>query len=279
MKFACAIPIYHPTDEQLGHVDVYAKIFDQVYIYDNTENGISDEHRAIFKEYGNLTYITNGANDGLSHAYNVMCKKALDAGFAYLAIYDQDSMPNEKYIRKLMQYIEYNREDDVAAYGPKICKVEDDSLAVDEVADVDVLISSGTFIDLNIYNKLPGFDEDFFIDKVDDDYCLMAKEHGYKIKEVRSCLLFHKIGDHKKFLWKTIEQHSPLRMYYIARNTMYLYEKYGRGKWAGWKWLLDRMRHVLLYDDEKIKKLKMMILGARDCQKHSMGKWSERDED
>lgn len=271
MNFACGIPLYYPTEEDLSHIDIYATIFEQVYIYDNTErkNILCDFNR----KYKNIIYLSSGNNDGLSHAYNVMCKKAFEDGFDYIAIYDQDSIPSEKYINKMKQFIEANDEDDVAAYGPKICKVEDDSQAVDEVVEVDVLISSGTFLNLNIYISLPGFDEDFFIDKVDDDYCLMAKSYGYKIKEIRSCLLFHRIGESKKILWKTVEQHSPLRMYYIARNTMYLYEKYGKGKWNGWKWLIDRIRHVLLYDDEKTEKIKMMIMGARDCQIRRFGKW------
>ena len=271
-KFFCGIPIYNPTEKQIANIEIYARIFSKLYIYDNSDN-IEKYYLKTLEENPGISYISTGNNDGLSRAYNEMCGAALKDGADYLAIYDQDTEPSEKYIRILMDYIERDTKS-VAVYGPKIIK-SDGEKAEDKAVEVDVLISSGSFLNLDIYKKTPGFDEALFIDNVDDDYCLAARKLGFKIIEVRRALLLHKIGEHKKFLWKIIEEHSPLRMYYIIRNTLYLYKKYDMGKLKSLGWFLGKIRHVALYESEKLSKLKMMIKGAGDFCRGKMGKYEK----
>ena len=273
MKFACGIPLYHPTQENASHLEVYAQLFVRVYVFDNTEHGSADVLANLVDRHDNIVVLGNGENQGLSRAYNVMCRQAVTDGFDFLAIYDQDSVPDTACIESMQAHIQNAAASDVAVFGPVICKYAGEHAPRAEARPVDVLISSGSFINLPIYAQTPGFDEAYFIDKVDDDYCLRAKAHGYHVIQFMDCLMVHKIGNHKKIFGKIVEQHSPLRMYYIVRNTMYLNRKYHIHSVAGsLYWLLDRVRHVLLYDDDKVAKVYMMLLGVLDYFRSVRGK-------
>ena len=161
---------------------------------------------------------------------------------------------------------------DVAVYGPVVCKEKGREPEDQRAVEVEVLISSGSFVNLQIYAQTPGFDEAFFIDKVDDDYCLMARQRGFRIIQVRSCFLYHRIGEWKKIFGKIVEQHAPLRMYYTTRNTLMLYKKYGKSGLERLGWFVNRLRHTLLYDDSRYKKVKRMFLGAWDYKHGITGK-------
>ena len=271
-KFACGIPLYHPDSQAIQRIKKYVGAFCKIYLYDNTENGTDDKLKIKLENINDIEWLGNGNNSGLSVAYNQMCQIAYKDGMDFLTIFDQDSYPEIKYIKKMQSYITNTQRQDVAVYGPYICKSKDIK-PVDEVESVDVLISSGSFINLHIYKTTTGFDEKIFIDKVDDDYCLMTRSLGYDIVKHKGVLLYHRIGDIKHIFRKEREQHSPLRMYYIARNTLYVNHKYGRSSMSGWLWLIDRIRHVALYDDDKISKIKMMLKGAIDYKKNKLGKY------
>lgn len=272
LRFGVGIPLYHPTAAQLRNLNKYASLFEQVYVFDNTEGGISPQDRQSFLADKRFIYLSTGQNEGLSHAYNCMCQWADKVQLDFLALYDQDTTPSEHYIRKLQHHIIADKAIDVAVYGPVICKYKGAHEEISELRDVDVLISSGSFLNLHIYRKLSGFDEAYFIDKVDDDYCLMARQHGYRVVQVMDCLLVHRIGNLKKIFGKEIEQHSPLRMYYIVRNTMYMRRKYGKSLFGSLYWFVDKIRHIILYDDDKMAKIYMMICGLKDFLQLRTGK-------
>lgn len=282
LRFSCGIPLYHPEPEDLKHIGIYAKAFSHVYLYDNTEGGISTAIRTELMQAGNVSFVRSGTNDGLSRAYNALCRYAIEDGFHYLALYDQDSLPTVCDIQRMMDFIAGRQDKDVAVYGHsiRICHEEDypgeggEREAQEQMAAVeaDDLISSGSWLNLAVYARLPGFDENLFIDRVDVDYCITAREHGYRILQVKGSVLYHRIGEYKKVLWKTISQHPPLRMYYIARNVMYEREKHGRGKWSGIRWLVNEIRHVLIYEDDKLAKVNAMLHGAYDCWTRRLGK-------
>lgn len=281
LRFGCGIPLYHPKLKDLSHISIYAEAFSHVYLYDNTEGGVSADIRAKLLREGNVSFVSSGTNDGLSRAYNALCKKAIEDGVHYLALYDQDSLPTLWDIRRMQDFLTERGEADVAVYGHsiQICHGEEypgaDGIPEQQelaAVEVEVLISSGSWLNLAVYERLPGFDENFFIDRVDGDYCRTAREHGYRIVRVEGSYLYHRIGTYKKVLWKTVSQHPPLRMYYIARNVLYEREKRGRGKWGGIRWLANEIRHVLLYEDDKLAKVNAMLHGAYDCWARKMGK-------
>lgn len=270
MKFACCIPLYHPDNDICDVLEEYFKVFTKVYIFDNTENGSSKDIIKYIESKGGEILAT-GDNEGLAYAYNQCCLKAVLEEIAFLALFDQDSTPNANNIALLQNYICENASENVAIYGPEIFKKGEKIFVSDQIEEVSLMVSSGSFINLNVYKQTNGFDEKLFIDMVDTDYCLTVRELGFKIVKVGKSFMIHNIGIPKRFLWKEVNQHTALRMYYMTRNTLYCKQKHGE-KVNILFYILDRMRHVLVYEDDKLDKCRMIIKGYRDFINNKFGK-------
>ncbi len=56
------------------------------------------------------------------------------------------------------------------------------------------MITSGSFVQLDILREIGGFKDELFIDSVDDEYCMRARDHGFAIIEATAFGTEHKIG-------------------------------------------------------------------------------------
>ena len=133
---------------------------------------------------------------------------------------------------------------------------------------------------LKAFEEVGYFDEKLFIDFVDYDFCFRIKEKGLDIVEVADAILYHRIGDTKsgRFFFKKVSatNHSPTRRYYITRNRIYCWKKY--------KGIVDNSIKfdkscavkeavkILLYEEDKILKMKMIAKGIRDAKNNTFGK-------
>src|SRR5205823_9651810 len=96
--------------------------------------------------------------------------------------------------------------------------------------EMRTVITSGSLINLSIYKELGRFRDDLFIDSVDDEYCMRARDRGFAVIEATTFGIAHEIGKPKivQLLGKprSISNHSPVRRYYMARNRTSLAAKY-----------------------------------------------------
>ena len=89
-------------------------------------------------------------------------------------------------------------------------------------------------MNLKLYSEIGGFDENLFIDGVDIDYCYAALSKGYKNIKFGRNHFNHSLGEpvrrgtiYTLFLFKKNKTiHSPLRIYYMYRNMLYLEQKH-----------------------------------------------------
>jgi rhamnosyltransferase len=90
-------------------------------------------------------------------------------------------------------------------------------------------ITSGSLVRLSVFDEIGLYDEGFFIDGIDFDFCLRLRRAGYAIHRVPDALMRHQLGDAvdiPQALQKYYARHSPVRRYYMARNLMYMAERY-----------------------------------------------------
>lgn len=117
---------------------------------------------------------------------------------------------------------------------------------------------------VSAWKEVGGFANDFFIDSVDFDMCLLLREHGYKILRTYDTVLLHEVGHSqlRKLFGKEylVYHHSPIRYYYMIRNSIYLGQRH--------HFLLHAMLRacrqltmVMLYEDKKSVKLNLMLRG------------------
>jgi rhamnosyltransferase len=145
------------------------------------------------------------------------------------------------------------------------------------IDDIDFCITSGSLLNLKIWNLIGGFDEKMFIDGVDFDYCIRIKKNGFTIKRLNYVKLDHEIGHGKKVrLFRRnalVLNHSKLRLYYISRNYLYLGFKHRQHL----KWFIEvakRILLVLLYEKQKFAKLHYMFKGIAHCLLGNFGKYN-----
>ncbi|MDE3084842.1 MAG: hypothetical protein KGJ37_06460, partial [Verrucomicrobiota bacterium] len=139
----------------------------------------------------------------------------------------------------------------------------------DDLSGVTFVITSGTLMDLRAYRRIGPMDEKLFIDYIDHDYCLRARNLGYEILVSYRAVLLHNLGAKRRVevagrsLRPTF--HSEIRHYYMARNRILMWRRYAR-RFPHW-WLFDacfgvlNVVRVLLAEDKRTAKLAAMLRG------------------
>jgi len=82
---------------------------------------------------------------------------------------------------------------------------------------------------LSLFDQIGTYDEGFFMDCVDFDFCLRLRRAGHEVCRVPTALMQHQLGDPVNLphaVKKYYAQHSPVRRYYMYRNFMYIAERY-----------------------------------------------------
>lgn len=276
MRQVCAvIVLYNPEVSVLDNISSYIDSVDKFYIVDNSE-----EKNILLidtlKEYSNTYYLDNNGNQGIAHALNVGCNKAIDDGYDWILTMDQDSFVFEGMIETLLEY----RADNVAIVSPfhadKYFPFHKTDMPIQEILSV---ATSGNLLNLKIFEKIGIFEEKLFIDYVDTEYCLRANIAGYKVLLVSNAILKHKLGEISQhiFLGKKFytSNHNYIRRYYNARNRFYVYDKYSvyddyirEDK----KTFLKEIVKIILFEKDKIKKVYYILLGLWDSRHQKFGK-------
>jgi rhamnosyltransferase len=234
----CVIVCYRPHVPQLislcNHVLADGA---KVIVVDNTESPCLSSDKLP----DGCTLITLGYNSGVAHAQNVGVANALAAGAAVILFLDQDSKIDPGFVNLL-----------TAAIVPGTAEIVS-PLCVDDLSNnalpslrlsrfglsmpvhqadrssrypVDIVISSGTVATREVFDLAGAFDEGFFIDFVDTEWCLRCRSMQIPIYAVPAAVMRHSIGSRQfKFGNLTILVHSSTRCYYQIRNSFLLLRK------------------------------------------------------
>lgn len=271
MKFCIGIVLYYPTKEELLELKEKISFFQNVVIFDNTDyenqNNLIENKSLIMNDVS--TYISYKKNMGLSYAYNTMCTWGTDNGFDFLLILDQDSIFVNDDIKRMVTFIEkFEGRERIGIFSPAVLfEHMKNQTPKEEFEEKEWVISSGSFINLDIYHLTQGFDNFLFIDRVDDDYCRMIRRAGYKIIQYNLVILNQTLGTTKKIFGRKISEHSAMRVYYMSRNRLYIYNKYYRLPKRIILSISSTVNHVsriVIYESNKTEKLLALTKGIKD---------------
>lgn len=262
----CAVVVtYRPDLEklQLLFQALLLQVDDVVVV----DNGSPDSTLAWLDTYRStapLTVIALGDNKGIATAQNVGIGQARLQGADYVILFDHDSNPAPGMVAKLYAVAEAKAAFgiDVAAVGPRYLDERHDNpppfiqvvgLKVkrqpctcgDSVVDVHYLIASGCLIPMRALNAVGDMREELFIDYVDIEWGLRARNKGFQSFGACAALMGHDLGDEPfEFFGKKFPHHSALRHYYHFRNAVWMY----RQSWLPLHWkLADGWRLFLKY--------------------------------
>lgn len=94
-----------------------------------------------------------------------------------------------------------------------------------EALAVPFVLASGCLISMSALDDVGPMNEALFIDHVDLAWCLRAVEKGYRILVSGNARIYHSLGDEVAQVpgrKKPVHVHSPIRNYYMMRNTLLL---------------------------------------------------------
>lgn len=285
MKFAGTVVLYNPDREILENMQTYLPFIDVLYVMDNStkEYDFLDDIKNIKK----VKYISLDGNKGIAKALKVATETAIADGYDFLLSMDQDSkFPTEDF-KYIENYLENSDTSNLGIAGVNfnLNKIKQLSDKKSQVIEVNEVITSGSFLNLHNYKKIEGYNEDLFIDFVDDDLCYQFLEKKIEVIIFVNIFLNHRLGNviQSKFLWKTknIVSHSPVRYYYIYRNYNYLI-KFKNVSYS--RHLLERKMEFCfksqliqsLFERKRLKTLKMIRRGIRDGKRGRLGPYEER---
>lgn len=280
MHLAGVVVLYNPDKEVIENIKSYIKDLDVLYAIDNSSNNNSN----IFS-FDRIEYIPLMENKGIAEALNIAADKAINNGYKYLLTMDQDSKFNSNGLTEMKLFIENDtQKGKVGIYSPFHKTAISDPVPNEKYSSPLVIMTSGNIINLNIYKKIEGFKSWMFIDCVDFEYGLNLRKHGYDIKRINTIFLEHELGDYeiKEIFGKKIicDNHSPLRRYYIVRNSFYLYDMYHNLYPDYCTAVISEVKRSFFYatvfEKQGVKKLIFMLRGYLDYKKRKKGKYHRK---
>lgn len=297
---AAALVITHFPDRHFpDRLDRLLEQIARVVIVDNGSDAPTRAWRERYRDRKEITVLNNPTNLGIATALNQGMNLLAGEGFEWVVTLDQDSTVANGFIESLLDTIANDpNPGNVALVGarrsdagtncvehrwlrPKKGLPFFERVACDQIGPdgVTLVISSGTLTSVRVFNQLGPFRDKFFIDFVDFEYCLRARQSDYRILVSCHAHMIHHVGskEQRRLFGVTLSPtlHSPLRRYYLFRNAVAMFRIYG---WAFPHWLIyelvalgEILLGVSIFEDRKLAKLRACMLGVWDGLLRRMG--------
>jgi len=273
-KICGVVTLYNPTESHLLNIKTYVDGLGCLYVVDNSPTGDEVRIKSIGIGFDKVKVLFSGKNLGISGALNLAITQARKDGYKWLLTMDQDSFFEPEQFRRFMNSFFEMPRNNTAIISP-VQNVSDYVYSEDvQYEEVDIVVTSGNLLNLQSVDVIGVFNESLFIDSVDHDFCLRANSCGYKVLQLNNCYLCHKIGEPYagSLLWggrkKNIHIHSPKRMYFIVRNTLYIRKEYGERfpKFMGehLKGVRKKIANTLKYGNRRAVYVRYIVAGIVD---------------
>jgi rhamnosyltransferase len=241
---------YHPDARLLDVILAAGHACAEVVVVDNTPGGSDLLGGGLPPSVRVLRAERNlGLAGALNRGLSVVAPEA-----ELLLLLDQDSVLSGEMIERLAAHL---ADPGVGAAAPAPWDAERSSY-IDprtvlraEVADRDVVITSGMLVRRSLAEQLGGFREEFFLDCVDQDFCLRLRRSGKRIVQDKRVAMPHSLGamrEHRLLIGRVRVTHHPAwRLYWVLRNSTVLMREHFRHapRWC-LAWMLIMLRWVLL---------------------------------
>jgi rhamnosyltransferase len=145
--------------------------------------------------------------------------------------------------------------------------------------EVSFLIASGSLVPVDVLRALKGMRSNYFIDHVDTEWCLRARAAGFRLLAVPEAHLHHQLGDSVERIWffgpRQVAYHTPLRDYYMFRNTLLMLRDVPMSLVWRVHFLMRLVKfagYFLTLGDHRLQRLRHMWLGVRHGLRHVSGR-------
>lgn len=270
-RAAAVVLAFRPTQSVITNVEKLAAQADATYVVNNSaDDRETDAVLGPLRELDSVSVLDQPGNVGVAAGFNVGMRRALEDGYDYVWIFDQDSTVAEGMLDALLGAFD-QQDEPVGIAGPALRAEETGHLYDGELAagmrDQATLISSGALFSRAALDSIGLHDERLFIDYVDHDISLRARRSGFRLVKVYDTVLDHRFGAsvESRFLGRRVylSNYSPMRHYYMTRNRVIMIRRYGFGRWF-WEdaaYVTKAWIKVLLCERDRAPKVRAALRG------------------
>jgi GT2 family glycosyltransferase len=205
-----------------------------LYLVDNASEDDSVSHLSDLGD--DVTLIKSTVNTGWTGGNNIGIKQALAAGHKYIFILNNDAFVEPNTLAILMETFRESAAR-MPVLGPVHKKYGEDiydflgliddcmirietSQPLDKTYETWLIKGAGMFVHSEHFQVVGLFDDRFFLNWDDSDWCLRVMKAGFPLVIVRDAVIKH-IGSASLG-----SMHSPLQSYFLARNCLLFGEKH-----------------------------------------------------
>lgn len=297
----CAVPpmrpihailiTYHPSDRVLNTVRDAAEQADHVIVVDNssTESARNLLTQAFAPHTDRFTLIFNPVNLGVAAALNIGMRTAQVGKAHWVLTLDQDSRLTSGMVAALIaawEAMPREQRSQIGVLAPQTVSAdktpsENTSAPIANWREVETAITSGCMICLEAWQAVGGFNEALFIDYVDHEFCFRLRWNGWRVVQCPDAWLIHRIGnaEHRRLFGReiTVNQHPPVRSYYIMRNGLYFWRAFPEPSAfirADKRNTLTLLLKALTVEPQRRERLSLFWRGYRDYRAGRFGAYS-----
>lgn len=231
-KVIAVVSTFEPSLEVVQRATEHVKLVDHLIIVDDGSRNASALN-AI--DMPTISVIRLPRNEGIAAALNAGMRDAIARGAELILTLDQDTTLDSDYVDRIR-----------ATFAAALPETRVGIVLTSQVNHqpalppryspegfglVDEGIQSGMVISAACLNDIGDLDERLFIDGVDIEYCLRARDAGWAVALAPDTNISHSIGRleplrpfgiqrRTKGLPAVYQYHAPFRSYYIVRNTI-----------------------------------------------------------
>ena len=257
----------------------------QVALWSNAPRSAEDQSQ--LRALG-LEELGDSANVGVGRALNGIAQWAISQDCEAAIAFDQDSLITEPSLRALiLEFDHLSRArgvtSKVAGLGPRLLDASGHQPLIHyrpydlirrpitfpieglEPQPTDHLITSAMVFGLDAYKAIGPFQEDYFIDMIDLEWCLRARAKGFELLVSQVSTMRQRIGlQTRVILGRSLFVHPPRRNRTLIRNSIWMIRSAPmshRRRINEMIHLVLRIIHVVLTGDQRIHRIKQITRG------------------
>ncbi len=264
IKLAAVVVLYQPSMSCTATIMSFYRDIDVLLLYQNSL--VSQEVcQTLNEQFGAKIYwLGDCTNQGIGAALNQSARKALELDCRLLLTMDQDSQFAPGHFG---HYAIWAKQ--LYPYYPLISPNHKmlEELSFSTRSSPAWVMTSGNIVCIQTLLELGGFNEEFFIDGIDMEFCLrLSRSHSFAV--CCDILLEHQLGNSQRHRWLrkyvTVTHHSPIRHFYMCRNYLLIANMAQTPtdiKRVLKKKVRRNLKYIVLYEGDKWRKIIMYIQG------------------
>ena len=255
----------------------------KIILIDNGSYQNIDEVIAFEKELP-MVVVRLENNIGFAAGNNIGIRMALDEGFDYIMLLNNDTVLTDDSVINLIKIMQDNNDLGIGGlvnyyyshpekvwhaglmnnlYIGKNHTVKNFTADKSSIIYVDYVPGSSLIAKRSVFEKVGLLDERFFAYYEENDFCLRAKEIGFKTGFLTSSRILHKVGNSSL---------NHIKVYLRTRNMLLFYSKYSIKIFLPIIILINFLRilYEIVLNPAKRKNIRAFILGINDFIKEKL---------